>query len=226
MRRDDAYMRCDSANVSEIEIMAINFFSDPPLGRQNSQTVTGIGTLATPSSGTITAAHKVFGGIVCQSTFTLTSVLQNVVNGTEYQGTKIWTFPSVRAFAVQAGLNIAQTTTSAVATTLNASSTGAISLGTATASSTTLSSTMANLVASTAFTSSATIDVAGTAVTGYLDANNDGSEVFLVDSTSSDVSIYLNTAYATTTDVDADATQTLSGTVTLYWFLHGYSLAY
>jgi len=29
--------------------------------------------------------------------------------------------------------------------------------------------------------------------------------------------MYLNTAYATTTDVDGDATQTISGTITVTW---------
>lgn len=198
----------------------VNAFADDILGRRTSQTVSSVGTVATPTSGTITAVHKAGGGMIGYSTFTLTSVLQNVVNGTEYQGTKIWTFPSgIKARVLQAYIDIAQKTTSDLTTTLNASVTGAISLGTATASSTTLSSTMANLVASTAFTSSATINVAGTAVSGYFDANNDGSETLVVDTTSSDVSIYLNTAYATTTDVDADATQTLTGTVYLTWLL-------
>lgn len=197
----------------------VNVFADDVLGRRTSQTVTGVGTLGTVT-GTLSAVHKAGGGLVGYSTFTLTDVLQNVVNGTEYQGTKIWTFPSgIRARVLQAYFSLAQKTTSALATTLNASSTGAMSLGTATASATTLNSTMANLVASTAFTSSATIDVAGTAVSGYFDANNDGSETLVIDTTSSDASIYLNTAYATTTDVDGDATQTLTGTISITWLL-------
>jgi hypothetical protein len=206
--------------------MAVDLFTGEPLGRTTFQTVTTVGTHITPTSGTITPVHKVAGGLVCRSTFTIASLLQNVVNGTEYQSSKIWTFPNVRATMIQAYFNIAQTTTSAIATTLNSGVTGAISLGTAAASSVTLNSTMANLVASTAFTSSTTIDVAGTAVEAYLDANNDASEVFTIDATASDVSVYLNTAYATTTDVDADATQTLAGTVILYWFLHGYELGF
>jgi len=198
----------------------VNSFADDVLGRPTSQTISSVGTLATPSSGTITATHKAGGGLVGYSTFTLTSVLQNVVNGTEYQGTKLWTFPAgITARVLQAYINIAQKTTSDLATTLNASSTGAIALGTATASNVALTSTMANLVASTAFTSSATINVAGTAVEGYFDSNLDGSETLFIDTTSADSSIYLNTAYATTTDVDADATQTLTGTVTLTWLL-------
>jgi len=39
------------------------------------------------------------------------------------------------------------------------------------------------------------------------------------DGTSSAKKVYLNTAYATTTDVDGDATQTISGTIriTFVW---------
>lgn len=206
--------------------MPIDLFNDAPLGRTNFSTITTVGTHASPASGTITPVHKVAGGLICRNTFTVANLLQNITNGTEYQSSLIWTFPSVRASMVQAYFSIAQKTTSDPTTTLNASVTGAISLGTAAASSTTLSSTMANLCSSTAFTSSATQNVAGTAVEKYLDANNDGSEMFVIDATASDVSVYLNTAYATTTDVDADATQTLSGTIQLYWFLHGYDVGY
>ena len=41
------------------------------------------------------------------------------------------------------------------------------------------------------------------------------------DGTGTAKDLYLNTAYATTTDVDADATQTISGTVRIVWVLLG-----
>ena len=41
------------------------------------------------------------------------------------------------------------------------------------------------------------------------------------DGTTTPAPVYLNTAYATTTDVDADATQTISGTVNLVWVYLG-----
>lgn len=198
-----------------------SIFAGDPVGRLNPQTVTGIGTLASVSG--LTVAHKSLGTQI-QSTFTLTNVAQSVVNGTEYQGTLLFTFPKGKISNVGSELIIAQKTTSILADTLNASSTGAISLGTATASSTTLSTTMANFVPSTAFTSSATINVAGTAVTGYKDEVADDN-IKVLDGSSTAKALYLNTAYATTANVDADATQTLTGTIVVVWQFWGGTVA-
>lgn len=163
-----------------------------------------------PSVSTVTAKHVQFGPFI-QTTLTLNNVAQSVVNGTEYQGTKIYDFPQARILVNGVTATLQQKTTSALASTLNSGSTGAIALGTATASSTTLSSTMVDLLPSTAFTSSTTINVAGTAVSNALAASAQ------FDGTSTAKDVYLNTAYATTTDVDADATQTISGTVVITW---------
>lgn len=170
-------------------------------------TVTEVGA---PAVSTVTAKHVQLGPF-CVTTLTLNNVAQTVVNGTEYQGTKIYDFPQGRLFVLGVTATLRQKTTSALATTLNASSTGAISLGTATASATTLASTMVDLLPSTAFTSSATINVAGTAVSAALAA---GAQF---DGTTTAKDVYLNTAYATTADVDGDATQTISGTVVITW---------
>jgi hypothetical protein len=199
--------------------MAISIFADPPLGvRINTTTQSSIGTINSTYSSYVTATHKVSGPTV-RTTLTLASLPQTVVNGTEYQGTKIWTFPAGRIIVFDTVISLAQKTTSILADTLNASSTGAFALGSATASNVALTSTMANFLASTAFTSSATINVAGTTFTGELDANGDYSEMFTLDGSSTAVDLYANTAYATTTDCDADATQTLTGTIEIYWML-------
>ena len=107
--------------------------------------------------------------------------------------------------------SLAQTTTSVLADTLNASKTGAVSLGTAAASSTTLNSTMADLLPSTAFTSSATIDVAGSAVTAALAASAH------FDGTGTAKDLYINTAVVTDGDLDADATIEWDGTILVTW---------
>jgi hypothetical protein len=70
---------------------------------------------------------------------------------------------------------------------------------------------MVDLLPSTAFTSSATINVAGTAVSNALAA------AAQFNGTSTPIDVYLNTAYATTADVDGDATQTISGTIVITW---------
>lgn len=158
----------------------------------------------------VTVKHKITGPLV-QTTITLDKVSQAVVNGTEYQSTLVYTMPKGRIQILGTVATIAQTTTSDLASTLNASSTGALAVGSAAASNVSLTSTMVNMLPSTAFTSSATVNVAGTAVSGALAATAH------IDGTTTAVPVYVNTAFATTTDVDADATQTLSGTLTITW---------
>lgn len=170
-------------------------------------------TPTTVSSGSVKATPNI--GRVITERIVLDDVKQTVVNGTEYQGTKIATFPAGRILVLGVTATLQQTTTSTLASTLNASVTGAVSLGTVTASSTTLSSTMVNLLPSTAFTSSATINVAGTAVNAALAASAQ------FDGTSTPVDIYLNSAFATTTDVDGDATQTWDGTIDITYIVLG-----
>lgn len=164
------------------------------------------GSVTQPATGKVTYKAEQFGALNYVK-LTLDNVPQTVVNGTEYQGTKIYTFPEGRILVLGVTATLRQKTTSALDSTLNASSTGAIALGTATASNVSLTSTMVDLLPSTAFTSSATVNVAGTAVSAALAASAQ------FDGTSTAKSMYLNTAYATTTDVDGDATQTISGTI-------------
>jgi len=159
---------------------------------------------------TLTALHRQYG-IQNKSVFTLTNVAQAVVNGTEYQATKLFTFPAGRILVQGVIATLQQKTTSVIASTLNSGSTGAIALGSAAASATTLSSTMVDFLPSTAFTSSTTISVAGTAVSAALAASAQ------LDGTTTSTPLYLNTAFATTTDVDANATQTITGTITIHW---------
>ena len=186
----------------------MSFYESLPVGEL---IVVGGGQIGTvPALSTLKVVHKKTGPLV-QSVFTLTDLAQTVVNGTEYQGTKLYDFPQGRIFVLGVTASIAQKTTSDIATTLNSGVTGALGLGTATASNVSLTSTMVDLLPSTAFTTSATINVAGTAATAALAA------AAQFDGTTTAKSMFINTAYATTTDVDADATQTLTGTVTVTW---------
>jgi hypothetical protein len=162
------------------------------------------------STAGVSVRHKTTGPLV-QTTITLDNLAQTVVNGTEYQSSLVYTFPTGRIQILGAVMTIAQKTTSALASTLNASSTGALAIGSAAASNVSLTSTMVNMMPSTAFTSSATVNVAGSAVSSALGATTQ------LDGTTTAIPVYVNTAYATTTDVDADATQTLSGSITITW---------
>jgi len=161
--------------------------------------------------GTSVATESSLG--VQRTVLTLTDVAQSVpatTNG-QYVGTKIYTFPAGRILVLGVTATVAQKTTSDLASTLNASKTGALAIGTATASNQTLDSAMANLLPSTAFTSSATVNVAGTAVSSALASSAQ------FDGTATAVPVYINTSYATDLDVDATATQTLTGTVVITW---------
>lgn len=168
------------------------------------------GLATVPATGNIFVKQEQVGPLF-QTTLTLDNVPQAVVDGTEYQGTKLYTFPEGRILVHGVTATLQQKTTSALASTLNASSTGAIGLGTVTASATTLATTMVDLMPSTAFTSSATINVAGTAVSSALAASAQ------FDGTTTAKAVFLNTAYATTGNVVGNATQTISGTITLTW---------
>jgi len=186
----------------------MSMFEDLVVGKI---TMTGGGVIGTlPAVTGLSVAHKQLGPFI-QSVFTLTAIAQAVVNGTEYQGTKIFTFPTGRISVLDVTSTLAQTTTSVLASTLNASSTGAIALGSVTASNVSLTSTMVDLAPSTAFTSSGTINVAGTAVKPVLGAPAH------FDGTGTATPVWLNTAFATTGDVDADATQTITGTISIIW---------
>lgn len=181
---------------------------------QNNGSITVTDSLSDPygvkESASVSVKHVAFGPFV-QTTLTLSNVAQTVTDGTEYQSTKLFTFPQGRINVLGVTATLQQKTTSALASTLNASSTGAIALGTAAASNVSLTSTMVDLLPSTAFTSSATVNVAGTAVSAALAA------AAQFDGTTTAKPVYLNTAYATTTDVDGNATQTISGTVVITW---------
>lgn len=179
-------------------------------GIRITDTDTRDGLTTQPATGAIVVKQEQMGALY-QTTLSLSDVPQAVVNGTEYQSTLLYDFPEGRILVLGCVATLAQKTTSTLASTLNASVTGAVSLGTVAASATTLATTMVDLMPSTAFTSSATINVAGTAVSSALAASAQ------FDGTSTAKKMYLNSAYATTADVDGNATQTFTGTVRVTW---------
>jgi hypothetical protein len=195
----------------------MSFFDDQtPVGRMNPVSVTG-SKIGTPASVTgLSVAHRQIGPLI-ETTLTLTNVEQTVVDGVEYQGTLLYTLPKGKISWIGVNGTLQQKTTSTLATSLNASSTGAVGVGTATASSTTLSTTMQDLLPTTAFVSSATVNVAGTAVIPTPLDNVTADAIDVLDGTSAAKKIYLNSAYATTTDVDGNATQTWTGTIEITW---------
>lgn len=161
----------------------------------------------TVNDATVTAVNT--DGLVNKTVLTLAALAQTITNtSAEYAGTKIFTFPEGRILLLGVTAAIAQTTTSAIATSISAGATGAWALGSAAASATSLTSTMVDMLPSTAYTSSATINVAAATAKGALAASAQ------FDGTTTPVPVYFNTAIATGS---INGTQTISGTVTLTW---------
>ena len=154
-------------------------------------------------------------GAYHRTVFTFTNFPQAVVNGTEFQGTKFFTFPEGRMIFHGCIGTFTQRTTSDPTTTIN-TATGAFAIGTATASNVALTGAMADIAPSTAFTSSATINTPSTAFSPVLAAT---SAVF--DGTGTAIAAFLNSGFATTTDVDADGTIDFSGTLAITWVHYG-----
>lgn len=193
-----------------------NYFDDLPIGRIVLSSGATIGTSGGQTG--VSIAQKQSGPSI-RTRFTLSNHPQAVTNGVEYQSSKLWTFPEGKFIVFGVVCSLAETTTSEIATTLNSGVTGAFALGSAAASSTTLNNTMADYLASSAFVTSSTIDVAAATFTPNVD-NTAGATVTIIDGASAK-SIYLNTAFASTGDVDGNATMTLSGIIDVYWYYLG-----
>ena len=159
----------------------------------------------------LTAVDNTRDGVIHQTVFTLVNVAQAVVNATEYQSTLLYTFPAGRIHVLGVTGSLAEKTTSVILDTLNGGKTGALGLGTAAASATTLATTMVDLAPSTSFLTSTVINVSAAAVGFALAANAQ------FDGTGTAIPMYLNSAFATTGDVDANATIAWNGTITVTW---------
>lgn len=188
-----------------------SFLAAPPYFTAAAAGVATVGAAA--GSGVV--ATEFGAGVLRHTRLTLTALAQAVVNGTEFQGTKVYDFPEGRILILGVTMSLAETTTSAIATTLNSGVTGALGLGTVAASNVSLTSTMVDLMPTTAFLTSTTINVAAAAATGAL------AVAAQFDGTTTAKDMFLNSAFATTTDVDADATMTWTGTIDFTWVLLG-----
>lgn len=185
------------------------------LGWRNAagQVATAPGNGAAVSASNVTASER-GNGLVHQTVLTLAATPITVSDTNVGGGTKIYDFPEGRILILGAVSSLAFTTTSALASTLNAGSTinyGVGSVQTTTQASGTLATTQQDLIPTTNATSSATINVAGGTSNGKLAASAQ------FDGTGTALDAFLNVGVATATDIDGDATLTASGTVTLTW---------
>jgi hypothetical protein len=126
-------------------------------------------------------------------------------------GVKIYDFPAGRIAIIGATGSVGFTTTSALASTLNAGVSCRWGVGTVTQANATLATTEQNIIPVTTFSSSATINVAPTTVPNALAASAQ------FDGTSTAVAAFLNVSVPLATDIDANATVVANGTVTITW---------
>lgn len=181
----------------------------------NSGTATTTSNRGTPAASTVTAIEK-GNGVFHQTTLTITALAVSLSDANVGGGTKIYTFPEGN-ITVLAGLaTIAETTTSTILTTLNGGSTLSVGVGsvqTVAQASGTLATTEQDVVNQFSVTSSTVINVAGAAASGKISATT----LLRYDGTTTAQPLYLNIGIPTATDIDADATCTVSGTVVLTW---------
>ena len=153
-----------------------------------------------------------------------------ITDSPAYVGTKIYTFPAVLLRMLDAAGSLTLTTTSAIASTLNAGVTVRWGLGSATASATTLATTMIDMLPGSgatpaAFTSSTVINVASAQDNDYLLHGDAQDAAAIWDGSSTPIECYFNVAIPTGTDIDADATTLLNGKIIAHWeSVHDFSL--
>lgn len=151
-------------------------------------------------------------GLIHQTVLTLSGLPITMRDTEQGGGAKIYSFPLGRLLYLGGTASIAVTTTSVLASTLNAGVTCNWGVGTVTQANGTVATTEQDLINVQAFVSSATINVAGATVAGVGVAS-----VTPHDGTSTAKSAFLNLAVAGATDIDANATVTVSGTIRLTW---------
>jgi hypothetical protein len=146
-----------------------------------------------------------------RTVFTFAGMQVPVTDALAYASQKIFDFADgkVRIKGGTAKLQFAVLTTRAATINDNAALTW--SLGSASASSATLSGTMVNVLASTGRTLDGAVAALSSASTADIAA------AATLDGTTTPVDLYFNLAFATGTDIDADGTLAVTGTITLLW---------
>lgn len=150
-----------------------------------------------------------------RTVFTFNAMQIAVTDALAYASQKIFDCldGKVRVKGGTAKLQFAVLTTRA--STINDSASLTWGIGTVAASSITLATTMQNVIAVT----TRTLDGATTALSTASAADVVAAATF--DGTTTPVDFYLNVAFATNTDIDADGTLAVTGTITLLWELWG-----
>jgi hypothetical protein len=145
---------------------------------------------------------------VKQTVITFAARELTVTDALAYAGTKVYDFPAKRFRLLGASSSLQFAITSDPATTINASAAMDYSFGTVTASATTLATTMVDIIPKVDSPLAAAQTTLSTAAVGALAAPADFA---------ASTDVYLNVAFPTATEIDADGTLEVTGTLTLTW---------
>lgn len=170
-------------------------------------TESGNGALA----GTGVAVSEQGGGPIHQTVFTLTDMPLAVSLANKFGSQKIYDFPEGRIQIIGVVANVKFGVTSNRAATINDNAALKFAIGSAAASNATLATTMVDLLPKT----SKTLDGLVAAYTTLVGAALAAQATF--DGTTTALDAYFNVGFETATDVDADGTMKVSGTVTITW---------
>lgn len=177
----------------------------------------GLPSISIPTSlQTYIAVTNWRPGVYSQYLLTLTALPFTITDALAYAGLEIIDLAYKCAYSIPCcNSSLTFTTTSAIASTLNSGVTVQYGLGSVTASATTLATTMIDANPGSGqsvptFTSSTVINTAPAVVTSKLSAATGH-----FDGRTTAGKIFLNLAVGTGTDIDADATLAISGTIIL-----------
>lgn len=150
-------------------------------------------------------------GVVRQTVLTLTDMALTVTDALAYASQKVYDFPEGRLLVLGATANLRFGVTSDRASTINDSAAMDWSVGTAAASNATLATTMLDLIPKVDHTLDGAVDAYTALAGGALAASAQ------FDGTGTAKDAYLNVSFPTGTDIDADGTLKVSGTITITW---------
>lgn len=173
-------------------------------------------------------SHKTYGapGLMRRTIFKLTAMPMTITDALAYASQLLGTFPEGRIHVFDCVTSLALTTTSAVASTLNAAAVVSHGIGSAAASSITLATTMQNFMPGSGeavnnITAASTINTPSATAVGVLAAVSAAHLGAILNGVTTPVPIYLNCGIPTNTEIDADATVTWTGTVSITWMHTG-----
>ena len=180
--------------------------------RDPATTATNVGA----KNGATVSVVEYGNGLFHQTVFTLTALPLTLRDTEQGQGVKIYDFPEGGITILGASGSVAETTTSILADTLNTGVTYNWGVGTTTQANGALATTEQDILPTTNGTASATINVAGA-----VSRSGRTADAANFNGTGTPIDAFFNVGLATADDIDANATTTYTGTLTITWLFNG-----